>query len=278
MYGKGRPRPIARGVSAGKMLVSNTRSSCSRSSGLARSGEMIRIPCSASAGRSSRSKHRASALALGEHPLADRVDLVVRAHAVGAARIDPRLELVVKVRHPHHEELVQVRLPDRAELDPLQQRHRGVLGELQDAIVEVEPGELAVEVQRGVLEIRRRRRLGGGCAALLHRLRRGGHPPASDLSHSPYSHASAAILRRLFAAWAGANPPAVLASAPGRCPPLAVGRSVAPRPRAAAAWSSAAALAARDAASRSLRSAASSSRRACSARLAALRRSFTARR
>jgi hypothetical protein len=59
------------------------------------------------------------ALALAEHPLADRVDLLTRAHPVGASRVDPGFELVVKVGHPHHEELVQVRLPDGAELGPL---------------------------------------------------------------------------------------------------------------------------------------------------------------
>ena len=63
------------------------------------------------------------------------------------AGVDPGLELVVEVRHPDHVELVEVRLPDRAELDPLDERHRRVLGELEDAVVEVEPGELAIEVE-----------------------------------------------------------------------------------------------------------------------------------
>ena len=93
---------------------------------------------------------------------------------VGAARVDPRLDLVVQAGDPDHEELVEVGLVDRAELDPLQQRHRRVLGELQDALVEVEPGELAVEVERGVLEVdRRRRRRRRRCAGVDRDLRRG---------------------------------------------------------------------------------------------------------
>ena len=44
-----------------------------------------------------------------------------------------------------HEELVEVRGEDRAELDALEQRHRRVLCELEHAGVEIEPGELAIE-------------------------------------------------------------------------------------------------------------------------------------
>ena len=40
----------------------------------------------------------------------------------------------------------------RAEAGPLQQRHRGVLGQFQDPLVEVEPGELAVEIEGGVVD------------------------------------------------------------------------------------------------------------------------------
>src|SRR5207244_763755 len=85
--------------------------------------------------------------------LANRVDLLRRAHAVGASNVHAGLELVVEVRDTNHEELIEIRLPDRAELDPLHERHRRVLGELQDPVVEVEPGELAVEVERRVLEV-----------------------------------------------------------------------------------------------------------------------------
>ena len=93
------------------------------------------------------------AVALLGDDFGDRVDLLVGRQAVGATPGAARLDVVVERRQPDHEDLVQVRLPDRAELDPFEQGNRGVLGELEDAVVEVEPGELAVEVERRVLEV-----------------------------------------------------------------------------------------------------------------------------
>ena len=54
---------------------------------------------------------------------------------------DPALE----AGHAHHEELVEVVGEDRREAHPLEQRLGVVLGQLQDALVEVQPGELAVQ-------------------------------------------------------------------------------------------------------------------------------------
>ena len=73
------------------------------------------------------------------HDLGDRVDLLVRAEAVGSASGSVGLDVVMESRQAHHEDLVQVGLPDRAELHALEQRDALVLGELQDAVVEVEP-------------------------------------------------------------------------------------------------------------------------------------------
>jgi hypothetical protein len=46
--------------------------------------------------------------------------------------------------HTHHEELVEIRADDGDVAKPLQRRRRRVLGELEDARVEVEPGQLSV--------------------------------------------------------------------------------------------------------------------------------------
>ena len=54
---------------------------------------------------------------------------------------DPALE----AGHPDHEELVEVAGEDRQEADPLQQRQRRVLGQLEHPLVEAQPGQLAVE-------------------------------------------------------------------------------------------------------------------------------------
>ncbi len=87
-----------------------------------------------------------------QHARLDRVDLLARGEVVGAARVDPGVELVEQPGDPDHEELVQVGGIDRAEAEPLQQRHCGVLGQLEHALVEVEPGELAVEVEGGIVD------------------------------------------------------------------------------------------------------------------------------
>ncbi len=60
MYGKGRPRPITSGVSAGNTWLWNRCSTCWRSESSASARAMMRIPCSASAGLISSSKHRLS--------------------------------------------------------------------------------------------------------------------------------------------------------------------------------------------------------------------------
>ena len=56
-----------------------------------------------------------------------------------------------------HEELVDVRAGDGQELDALEQRVAVVLGLGEHAAVEVEPGELAIEVQLGAGQVGRRR-------------------------------------------------------------------------------------------------------------------------
>ena len=87
-----------------------------------------------------------------QHPGLDRVDLLAGREAVGAARVDPGVELVEEAGDPDHEELVQVGGVDRAEAQPLQQRHAALLGQFEDPLVEVEPGELAIEVESGIVD------------------------------------------------------------------------------------------------------------------------------
>jgi hypothetical protein len=87
-----------------------------------------------------------------QHASLDRVDLLAWSEAVGPAGIDAGVELIEETGDPDHEELVQVGGVDRAEADPLQKRHVGLLGKLENALVEVEPGELAVEVVRWVVD------------------------------------------------------------------------------------------------------------------------------
>ena len=59
-------------------------------------------------------------------------------------------EGLLERRHPDHEELVEVAGHDAGELQPLEERVRGVAGLLEDAAVELEPGELAVQEELGL--------------------------------------------------------------------------------------------------------------------------------
>jgi len=88
---------------------------------------------------------------LCRHPLHYLLDRLRGGEAVGTARVDPGLHLVVQAGDAHHEELVLVRRPDGEELGALEQRHLLVLGQLEHAVVEVEPGELPVRVERCVV-------------------------------------------------------------------------------------------------------------------------------
>jgi hypothetical protein len=74
---------------------------------------------------------------IGEH--IERCATHVRRH--GDAGGDAALE----ARDAHHEELVEVAREDREEVGALEQRQRVVLGELEHALVEREPRQLAVE-------------------------------------------------------------------------------------------------------------------------------------
>ena len=94
--------------------------------------------------------HRRTRVALDD--LADQPQLLLRGETVGAAFGDRRFELFVQTRDADHEELVEVRVEDREELHALEERPRRIEGLLEDAAIEGEPGNLAVEVERMVFE------------------------------------------------------------------------------------------------------------------------------
>ena len=87
----------------------------------------------------------------------DAGQLLARGEPVGAAHGQPGLVAALQAGHPDHVELVEVGREDRQELGPLQQRLAGVLGQRQHPGVEVQPGQLAVEVAV-VGQLGRRRR------------------------------------------------------------------------------------------------------------------------
>ena len=69
----------------------------------------------------------------------------------------PACTFCCKAADADHEELVEVGLEDGQELEPFQQRHLRVLSFLQDAAVELQPTQLAVDVERRVRQTERGR-------------------------------------------------------------------------------------------------------------------------
>ncbi len=90
----------------------------------------------------------AAGLAVGqtEDPLPDGLQLVGGRHPVGGYGPHTRRLLLQKPRHPHLEELVQIRRVDGEELGSLQQGGCRILGDREDTLVEVEPGELTIGI------------------------------------------------------------------------------------------------------------------------------------
>jgi hypothetical protein len=86
-------------------------------------------------------------------PLPHRIELLLRIVSVGCDVLDAFLQLLQGRRHPDHVELVQVRRHDGEELHALEQRVRGIERLRENALVEFEPAQLAIDVERGILEV-----------------------------------------------------------------------------------------------------------------------------
>ena len=108
--------------------------------------------------------------------LADARKLLARGHAVVAALGDARPELAAQAGHAHHEELVEVVGRDRQEAKPLEDRMIRIGRLLQNAQVELQPRQLAVDeprrivaqIDRGGRGLDRRHDLGGIRAVEFH--------------------------------------------------------------------------------------------------------------
>ncbi len=83
--------------------------------------------------------------------LADGLELLERGEPVGRNLDDGALRLRLQAGDAHHEELVEVREEDAQELEALEERHLGRARLGEDARVELEPRELAVQVVRRVV-------------------------------------------------------------------------------------------------------------------------------
>ena len=75
------------------------------------------------------------------------VQLLARRTTVDTELVHAGADLLLQAADPLHEELVHVGGGDRQELDPFKQRRATVARLVQDAEVELQPGQLAVEIQ-----------------------------------------------------------------------------------------------------------------------------------
>ena len=109
--------------------------------------------------------------------LVDRFELLPRGQPVLAQRLDAGEALAFEAGDAHHVELVEIARRDRQKAQPFQQRMARVLGLGQNALVERQPGQLAVD------KARRRRRVAGpdidDLRALAHR---NPPPPLFDMA------------------------------------------------------------------------------------------------
>src|SRR5260370_22442931 len=85
-------------------------------------------------------------------PAADGLQLLQRRHAVRRRHRDGRQHLLLEAGDADLEEVVQVLAEDGEEPHPLEQGRIGVLGHGQDALVEVQPGQLPIQESRGLRE------------------------------------------------------------------------------------------------------------------------------
>ncbi len=83
------------------------------------------------------------------------VELLLGVVAIGRDVLDPFAQRLEHRRDADHEELVEVGADNREELHPLEKRMRGVGRLGQHALIELEPAQLAVDVERRILEIGR---------------------------------------------------------------------------------------------------------------------------
>jgi hypothetical protein len=87
--------------------------------------------------------------------LEDLLEHLARHQPGGRLDRDAGRDPALQAGDPHHVELVEVAREDREEAHPFEQWQRVVLGQLEDALVEAQPGQLAVEeaLREGLVEV-----------------------------------------------------------------------------------------------------------------------------
>ena len=84
---------------------------------------------------------------------AHRGELLQRVEAVRCDVFDSLPQVLLRRRDANHEELVEIRRGNREEFHTFEQGMRRIESLVEDALIELEPAQLAVDVERRVLEI-----------------------------------------------------------------------------------------------------------------------------
>ncbi len=129
---------------------------------------------------------------LAPQDVANLGQLLAGAEPVGAGFDHRGLELLVQARDPDHEKFVEVRGEDRQELQALEQRPVRAQRLAQHPFIERQPRDLAVDVQRAIIERRR-----APLRRLAHRIHlRGDRCPVNGRKHFWHGHLQTATLLR----------------------------------------------------------------------------------
>jgi hypothetical protein len=81
------------------------------------------------------------------------LELLGRGAPVESGGMDAGGDLLLETADALHEELIEIAADDGQELDPLQQRGARILGLVEHAAVEGEPGQFATQIEAGVVEV-----------------------------------------------------------------------------------------------------------------------------
>lgn len=84
---------------------------------------------------------------------ADRPELILRGHAVGSPLYDSCSELLLEPGHPDLEELIQIAAEDAEKLEALEKGSALVQRFVENPAIELEPGQLSIQIERRMPEI-----------------------------------------------------------------------------------------------------------------------------
>ena len=121
----------------------------------------------------------------GGQRLTDSSQLLLRRHTIGTQRGNMRLHLVLQPGQAHHNKFIQVGVKNGKKFDTLQQWMAIILRFLEDTPVELNPAQVAIDIQFRPIQLRNLGRSHRARGHMLFFLLHMG--PYSDRQLGPYS-------------------------------------------------------------------------------------------